>query len=251
MQLGKLPVLNAGLAAFTTCLFLGACVGTTRIEVKDRDVVVPSLRIVWQKSELWEPVDEPSSARRGLRVELDLSAGRGRSSQDLAAGQAPIKFNGASFVGPQTIDQRFDFFFVGLAAGTSFFPGDGAVGFEALVGGGYSALDLRLDSGSQRVKDELSSVGVTVALGILWRARPRTTVQGRWTAFTALDEPSGVTAVELVATQAVGRHVKLRGGYAQWEVEANSGSDIEIEFSGPLLGFELDFRSSKRGHSTF
>ncbi len=242
MQLGKLLVLNAGLAAFATCLFLGACVSTTPIEVKDRDVVVPSLRIVWQKSELWEPVGEPSSMRRGRRVELDLSAGRGRSSQDLAAGQEPIVFNGASFLGPQTIEQRFDFLFASLAAGRSFFPGDGAVGFEVLVGGGYSALDLRLDSGSQRVKDELSSVGVTVAVGILWRARPRTTVQGRLTKFTApFDEPSEVTAVELVAMQAVGRHVKLRGGYAQWEVEADSGSDIGIEFSGPLLGFELDF----------
>ncbi len=241
MQLGKLPVLNAGLAAFATCLSLGACVSTTPIEVKDRDVVVPSLRIVWHKSELWEPVDESSSMRRGLRVELDLSAGRGRSSQDLAVGQEPIEFNGVSFLGPQTIEQRFDFFLASLTAGSHFFPGDGAVGFEALVGGGYSALDLRLDSGSQRVKDELSSVGVTVALGILWHARPRTTVQGRLTEFTALDELSGVTAVELVATQAVGRRVKLRGGYAQWEVEADSGSDIEIEFSGPLLGFELDF----------
>lgn len=242
MQLGKLPVLNAGLAAFATCLFLGACVSATTIEVKDRDVVVPSLRIAWHKSEPWEPVQEPSSVRDGLRVELDLSAGRGRSSQDLAAGQEPIVFNGASFLGPQTIDQRFDFFFASLAAGRSFFPRDGAVGFDVLIGGGYSALDLRLDSGSQRVKDELSSVGVTVALGILWRARPRTTVQGRLTKFTApFDEPSEVTAVELVATQAVGRHVKLRGGYAQWEVEADSGSDIEIEFSGPLVGFKLDF----------
>lgn len=241
MQLGKLPVLNAGLAAFAICLFLGACVSSTPIEVKDRDVVVPSLRIAWQKSELWEPVHEPSSVRRGLRVELDLSAGRGRSSQDLAAGQQPIEFNGASFLGPQTLEQRFDFFFASLTAGWRFFPGDGAVGVETLVGGGYSALDLTLDSGSQRVKDELSSVGVTAALGILWRTRPRTTVQGRLTEFTALDELSGVTAVELVATQTVGRHVKLRGGYAQWEVEADSGSDIEIEFSGPLLGFELDF----------
>ena len=181
---------------------------------------IPSLRIAWHKSEPWEPVDEPSSMRSGLRVELDLSTGRGRSSQDLAAGQEPIEFNGASFLGPQTIEQRFDFFFASLTAGPRSFFGDGAVGFEALIGGGYSALDLRLDSGSQRVKDELSSVGVTVALGILWRARPRTTVQGRYTGFTALDELSGVTAVELVATQAVGRHVKLRGGYAEWEVEA-------------------------------
>ncbi len=231
-------------APSVACLLLVACAGTstapTPIEATDRDVLIPSVRVAWQASRSVEPVAEPSSVRDGLAVELDLSARRGRDSQDLAAGQEPIEFNGATFPAPQTIEQRFDFVFASLAARLRIFPGNGAVGVEGLLGGGYSALDLRLE-GSQRVTDELSSVGLITGLGILWRAGTRTTLQARFTRLTTLDEPSQVSATELVVTQALARHLKFRGGYARWEIDANSGSDIEVEFSGPVLGLELDF----------
>lgn len=225
-------------------LFLTGCVSSgtspTAIEIKDGDVVIPSVRIAWQTSRSVEPAVEPSSVRDGLAVELDLAAGQGRDSQNLAAGQEPIQFNSTTFFGPQTIEQRFDFLFASLAARFRAFPGGGPVGLEWLIGGGYSTLDLRLE-GNQQVKDDLSSVGFTAGLGILWRAGKRTTLQARLTALATLDEPSQVSAIELVVTQALARHVKFRGGYARWEIEADSGSDIEVEFSGPVLGLELDF----------
>lgn len=225
----------------TAGLLLAACVSSgtppTPIEVTDRDVAIPSLRVAWDTSRS----AEPSSVGEGLTVELDLAAARGRDSQGLAAGQDPIVFNGVTFSGPQTIGQRFDFFFTSLAARWRFFFGESRVGVETLIGGGYSALDLRLDSGSQRVKDELSSVGVTAGFGVLWRAGKHTTLQARFTSLATFDEPSQVSATELVVTQALARHVKFRGGYARWEIEADNGSDIEVKFAGPVLGLELDF----------
>lgn len=242
---GRFSRIARAVVAHAVCaigLFLTACIsvstsGPTPVEVNDRDVTVPSLRIAWQESRSVES----STVRDGLAVELDLAAGRGRDSQGLAVGENPIQFNGATFSAPQTIAQRFDFFFASLAARWRFFFGDNPVGVEVLTGGGYSALDLKLDSGSQQVKDELSSVGVTAGFGILWRAGARTTLQARLTSLVTFDEPSQVSAVELVVTQALGRHVKFRGGYSRFQIEADSGSDIEVEFSGPLVGLELDF----------
>ncbi len=111
---------------------------------------------------------------------------------------------------------------------------------EGLLGGGYSALDLRLE-GSQQVKDKLSSVGLTAGVGVLWRAGTHTTLHARLTSLTTFDEPSQISAIDLAVTQALARHLKIRGGYARWEIQADSGSDIEIEVSGPILGLELDF----------
>ena len=120
---------------------------------------------------------------------------------------------------------------------------EGAFGIEALGGVGYADLDFTVRSATQRANEDLSSVGLAVGLGALWRLRPGTSLQGRVTAFGGGDV-SSADRVELFLVQALGRNAAVRAGYASWKIKFDRGdavSKVEVNFSGPALGLDVMF----------
>ena len=223
---------------------LGACSGmpATTIQATDHGVVIPSLRVGWTLS---RSTEAPSTPHDGHGIELGVTGGRGSDSQSLVAGQQPVQFGGVTFFAPQTLQYEFDFTFYDVSYRWRRFPAGSSVGFEVLAGAGYAKLDLTASSPTRQAAESLSSVGVTTAVGLIWRMLPSTSLHARlggyWSG--ASNDVVQSDRVELHVAQALGRNAVVRAGYARWRAETDrtGASNLEIEFSGPTLGLEFQF----------
>lgn len=242
MELSKLRFL-----ALLGALGLGGCFTFTpppsTIQASDDGVFQPVGRLSKSLSGLQGPPSEPQS---GQAIELGITRGSGNGSQSLGSNR--IVFASQTFTAPQQMRYEFDFTYVDMAyRWRQFFGETRAFGVEALTGLGFASLDFSAGSATRRAKEEMSSTGLAVGLGALWRLRPGTSVQLRGSSFYSGDD-NGVTRakrLELHLVQALGHHAALRAGYASWDIESKrrngSLSPVKVEFSGPTLGLEVMF----------
>ena len=212
----------------------------TAIQASDNGVFQPVARL---SANLSRQQGSPSDPQSGHAIELGFTKAGGEGSQTLGSGQQPVVFGGRSFPPPQQLRYEFDFTYVDVSYRWRKFLGD-TFGIEALGGVGYADLDFTVRSPTQRANEDLSSVGLALGVGALWRLRPGTSIQGRVTAFGSGDAVTSARRLELFLVQALGRHAAVRAGYSSWKVESDRGdgvSKLEVEFSGPALGLDVMF----------
>jgi hypothetical protein len=224
---------------------LAGCLATTPIQVSDHNTFLPSARVSFQRSA--DP-ETPSRPHDGTAFELGVTGNRGRGGQPLAAGQPDVVLGGQTFTGPLQLTNKFDFrYYEGVFRFRKFF--NDALGVEALIGLGYTTLDVTVSAPGLRATENRDMGGFVVGLGGVWRVLPSTSLQARGTVFSSFDaiffptEPMTNTRVDIHLVQALGRNAALRAGWTEWRLssENSPSSDFKATFSGPALGLELMF----------
>lgn len=228
-------------------LSLAGC-ASSPIEMKDRKAGTPSLRLAVS---LDDDKTAPSTYRSGSAIEIGFAKVHANGDQTLAAGQEPVLINGVTFAAPTTIHNNLNFNYTSMAYRWRKFPDDSKLGFEFFGGIGRASLDMDLTSGAQSASGKYLNAGLHYGAAAIWRARPTTTLQLRWSGFDspsnflALDEGvSGLGRYELLLTQALGEHAELRAGFSKWQVNGAAGpvdSQFDVTFSGPEVELGFNF----------
>jgi len=216
---------------------------TTTIDISDRGAFPPSLRVGWNISKVPGAPSDPQSSHG---IEIGAMRTSGDDTQDLATGQSPVIFGGRTFNTAQTLRHETDLTYYDVTYRFRRFFGDGSFGIEALAGLAQAILDLTVSSATQRASESLSTTGFQLGVGGIWRLRPGTSLQARYTRFGSSKyyEDTTVSSVEFSAAQALGHNLVVRGGYAYTKVyseRVDFFSDIKVKLSGPTLRLELQF----------
>jgi len=225
-----------------TAFSLEGCLSTTRIDAEDNRVFLPSVRGSVNLTESKEP---PSQPRNGHALEFEATRARGSDSQSLTAGQSPVILNNTTFSAPQQLRNDFDFRFASASWRWRKFFADRSLGLETFAGLGYAWLDLSVASLTQQASEHFSTLGPQGGIGLIWRLRPGTSLQGRIAGFVSpTDGVNRAVRGEVFLVKSLGENATARAGYAGWEAKGHalsSISDFRLRFSGPALGLELDF----------
>jgi hypothetical protein len=184
----------------------------------------------------------PSDPHTGHAVEFGFTRGRGSSSQELPSNY--VSFGGKRFAGPDTLTSDFTHTYLDMAYRFRLVDQRTGLGFEVLTGIAVAEFELSVASPSQRANETLSSPGMQLGTGVLWRARPGTSVHARGAWFRSVDdtEVSHASRYDLFLMQSLGRNAALRAGYAWWSLDSDRGdtiSPIKVQFRGPTLGLEI------------
>jgi hypothetical protein len=229
---------SAALLAATLAGCLGAA--STTIDVDDRSVFIPSVRVSVPLSTQQEP---PSQPQTGHAIELGYTQAKGSSSQSLSPGQQPVRFGGQSFNSPRDLQYDFNYGYAEVQYRyRKFFGQHQNFGIQAHGGLVNSRLKLLVSSPGQNARSDLDSAGISGGAGVIWKFRPTTNLQSRYSVFET-DKTRG-SRVELFAMQALGGNAALRAGYTWWYIRADTNSpdsDIAVRFRGPAVALEAMF----------
>ena len=242
MNLSYIGVLGA-LVGLTLAGCGTTAIPTTTIDISDRGAFQPSLRVGWNISKVPGAPSDPQSSHG---IEIGAMRTSGDDTQDLATGQSPVIFGGTTFNPAQTLRHETDLRYYDVTYRFHRFFGDGSFGIEALAGLAQAILDLTVSSATQRASESLSTTGFQFGVGGIWRLRPGTSLQARYTWFGSSKyyEDTTVSSLEFSAAQALGHNLVVRGGYAYTKVyseRVDFFSDIKVKLSGPTLRLELQF----------
>jgi len=242
VNLSNISVLGA-LVGLTLAGCGTTAIPTTTIDISDRGAFQPSLRVGWNISKVPGAPSDPQSSHG---IEIGAMRTSGDDTQDLATGQSPVIFGGTTFNPAQTLRHETDLTYYEVTYRFRRFFGDGSFGIEALAGLAQAILDLTVSSATQRASESLSTTGFQFGVGGIWRLRPGTSLQARYTWFGSSKyyEDTTVSSVEFSAAQALGHNLVVRGGYAYTKVyseRVDFFSDIKVKLSGPTLRLELQF----------
>ncbi len=235
--------MHARLAFILLAAALAGCGSTgTGLEATGRGTV-PSGRISFDLARD-ASTPAPSDPHPGAAIELGYARGRVSGTQDLSNGQTSTVGN-QTFTGPLRLTNEADMqFFDALFRGRAFTQ-SGFLGGEALIGLSHGSMNYTTSAPGQRGTDKVGTMGATVGLGGILRFRPGTSMQARYTWFTAGGwfTETNARRFDISFVQALGRNVMLRAGYASWQFSSdeNSGSKLNAHLSGPTLGLELGF----------
>jgi hypothetical protein len=235
----SIPILLLAGAALSG---LGGCSSTTRIEARDGNVVLPTLRASFN---FGPSAQAPSNPRDGHAVELEGFHAKGSDGQTLQTGALPVVLGGQTFTPPAQLNHDFRFNYADVAWRWRKFFGGGAVGMDVTAGMGFTELDLRTRSASAQAARTYSTNGPQAGVGLVWRIQPGTSLQVRIVEYASSDEGADrLRRGEVVIAQALGPYISGRLGWASWDVRGqiiNGDSDFRVRFSGPTLGLQLDF----------
>lgn len=228
-------------------VMLAAACGTNpppseSIEIDDRAAFQPVLRGSVSLGRQRGPASDPQS---GHAVEFGGTRVKGESDQEVRPG-GYTSIGGSNFLGPTTLTNEFELRQFEIAYRFRAIDRDNGVGIDLLAGPALYQLDVAVNGQGRRVSEDLTSVGLQLGLGTLWRIRQGTSVHLRGFYFYSADDAAVTRAARLEAyfSQALMRNLALRGGYAGWNLKSDRGgatSPINVEFRGPVLGLEVLF----------
>jgi hypothetical protein len=209
-------------------VLLGAAGCVTDLDVKDRDVLFPTLRVSKGFAKRWY-------------IDLTVDYGEGSDSEQVTSA-GPIEFGGSTF-SAGAVDVDFSLLATMLAARANFRPSeqwDLNVFFGAVV----CYTDVTVTNGVQTAHDTTTSIGPLVGgqFGycpherIQLYARPFLSIGG------AHGDYVGLAGVDLGAQFRIAGPVRALAGWRLWQYEEQrSMSDLECEYSGPFLGLSFEF----------
>ena len=232
----------AALAAFAGCAPLD--LPSSEANLRNERVLMPTLRVAIPLGTEGERGPEP---RSGAAFELSGAYARGSATQTLSGG-SPILLGGAAFNPPASVGYEFGLTHLqGAWRARGFFGESRTFGGELLFGFGFDQLSLDATSGALRASEDISRGGLVLGVGALWRPRPGTSLQARWTLFEGtsdFEDTHPSQRIELAAVQALGQNMALRAGWSWWQYRTGRGrerSAIDLRVSGPALGLDLLF----------
>jgi hypothetical protein len=230
-------------AALSGCVSLDS----REISITDRSAFTPSARLSIDLGRA--SVEAPAVPHTGHALEFALSGTSGEDVQNLGPGEPPVRLANQSFSAPAELRHEYDWSFAEFAYRYRKFFGSGAFGIEAQGGIARAQLNLTTSSATQRASDKIDDYGPVGGFGIVWKIRPTTSLQSRYSVFVSTDDESDfdVERLDIYIAQSLGRNVALRAGWSSWRVEIDRflsfgfDSEIRARFSGFALGLDLMF----------
>lgn len=224
-------------------LLLASCAPeSTSIRGEERGSFIPMVRIRQSLDGLPPSPPESSEMRARSMFEFDLAYGHGKSDQSIDAGE-DVDFAGTQILGPADVDSEYDL--TTLRARVTLGFDVGAFRFDGTTGLGANHFALRVSSGALEDHDHTTSLGLLLGLRGAAMLAP-------WSEFyVTLEEclgggsgdPVEVSMIEVGVTFTppdLGAGLVL--GWRRWRyLEERSGSDINLELSGLMLGVEMRF----------
>lgn len=223
---------------------IGGCgMVSTRIEAEDNKVFTPALRASFNFNEGKQAASEPQT---GHAIEFDITRARGSGSQFLDTSQPPLSLNNTTFAGPLQLRSDFDFSFAHTSWRWRKFFNERSLGLEVLAGAGRSSLGLQVSSSAQQASEHFVTWGPQGGAGLIWRFSPRSSLQGRVTAFFSSnhDGVDNFFRSEIFYAKSFNENLAMRVGYAESEVRGQGRpghSDFKLRFSGPVVALDLNF----------
>jgi hypothetical protein len=231
------------LAAPLLLLMLASCAPeSTSIRGKERGAFIPMVRLR-QSLDGKSPSPPDSHEMRGRSMfEFDIAYGHGESDQTIDAGE-DVDFAGTQIFGPAKVDSEYDL--AAVRARVTFGADFGTFRFEGTTGLGANHFDLRVSSGALEDRDHTTSLGFL--LGLRGAAMPTPWSEFYVTVEEFLGAGSGdpveVSMVEVGVTLTppdLGAGLVL--GWRRWRyLEERSGSDVNLQLSGLMLGVEVRY----------
>ncbi|HEU4339182.1 MAG TPA: hypothetical protein VFS19_03865 [Planctomycetota bacterium] len=182
-------------------------------------------------------------ARSSLAVELDFASVRGKSSQDVPAGENP-EFDGTTFPGPTRLRSELS-----LIKSTAVMRGGLHLGWnlwlEARLGAGAVYRSMEISSESRKEHDSRWSGGMEIGAGVHWYPLSWGGVfaefSGCETSGSGTELSTDVSDIGVIVSPR--RGVEFTGSWRRWTYleSPTFGSDIEYELKGPMLGLKLVF----------
>lgn len=232
-----------------TCLIVAGCSNPpTAVSLSDSGVFVPSARLSVDIGR--GKTERPAEMHDGVAFELAFSRGKPHGEQTLEAGQSPVRLGGETFNAPQQLTAHLDFNFVEMAIRSRHFPDAGRFGYDLFAGLGFLNGHLALGSATQSAKAGFSSNGLLLGGGVLWRLRPSTSAEARFTGFISIngERVSQGSHIDLSVAQVLTKNIALRAGYTYWTFSIERGalnldnnSALRARFSGPGAALEAMF----------
>jgi len=233
---------SASLLAVLGATVLAACAAgpaSNDFDFEDH-AFIPSVRV---SGNISSDRSSPSEPQDGHAIEFGLTGMRG---SDSVSSDKPLTYGGETFA-PQELRGEFDARSVELAYRyRAFFGRSQAFGIELLGGAGYTELGLTISGAAQRASRNFSNSGLVGAFGVIWRFRPATSLQGRYSIF----DSGGIEGYrfDLYVAQALTRNALVRVGFTDWQlgvegdqIPPSAPPSIGVRSSGPSLGFDFAY----------
>jgi hypothetical protein len=266
---------NTGSISWRSLLVLAALVevscvsgsGRRRVDIDDRDrsVFFPTLRASWSpilalsdryERRRWDEAPPPDTeearalqetavARPTFAIDFQLGDSSAASHQDVG-GNDTVRFEDLDFNGPDRLRLNYDMI-------SSSIGGRGGVllveqlRLEGMLGLGVNYMDLKLSSpAGKEDRDSTSSLGPQQGLRAAWRPVRFFSAYAQGSSFTGLGFETGGDFVSILSGE-LGlalnpvRHLGIFWAW-RWQryVQERKGSDVELDFSGPVLGLVLE-----------
>lgn len=208
---------------------------STVIKGEDKNVLFPSFRM--SNNFL------PSTSKKIFGLDFAASRGYGRSSQKLDASDH-VDLGYTDFKGPATVKSKYEISTLSAAVRWGFSVAE-RVKFEWIGGYGATVMDIELTSGSLFEDEYHETYGPILGTEISVKLLSSLQLYARWrqTGSGMIYSEATLSEYELGTSVHIMSHLSLFGGYRTWvyEWDNNSGSDIELELSGPVAGILLTF----------
>ena len=228
---------RSGLAIALLSIAATGCVSRD-IELEDRDTFFPSVRAtIWNGERSKTDVVD-------YALEIDAAYGYGEDRQMLGVGEN-ITFDGTTFLGPQTTRSLLHLTTGSAAFRMDFRSPEGPVRFGGamLVGAGFTNVNLELRGNGVSERDEFADFGPIVGGQFHLLPAPWLEFHLRTTAQLGFsDDPSALVSWEAGAEFQPNPAVGIFLGWRWWNYDKEiSGSDIDVELSGPTAGLHFEF----------
>jgi len=209
------------------------------IEGRDEEVFVPGLRARFRLDEGKGPEADAADGS-GHFLEVAVLGGSGEDSQRIDATQT-IEFGGESFSGPADVSSGFDLS-IGHVAWARRIAAERWLALTGLAGLGFARSDVELASGAVRASEDDFAVNAVLGGGLAVPLSRRFEIafdlEGTLVPIDDVQFWSAELGVRVRATD----HLGFFGGWRTIHYErVRSGSDLDLEASGPALALELAF----------
>jgi hypothetical protein len=226
-------------------VFLAGCYTEVDVDGEDNGVFFPSLRAsvpLGGRPAPREGETDPAAVDSGNRLEFELTGTSGSDTQTLNAGDV-IHFEGSSFFGPGDVAVDWDLYTASALVRLRW-EAVRTLWLDGLTGLAATYVDTEVARGAETARDSDFTLGPEFGFRATWQPHQVVGVYGQALLYWGFgsEGPASMGTAELGATARVsGVTTFLLGWRWQSYNQDRSGSDLNLDMSGPLLGVSFDF----------
>jgi len=225
-------------------LSVGCAADNETIRAEDSDTLFAGANISWEIDET--PPSGEKESRTRTSAELQVSGSRSSAEQSLAAGQS-LEIGGTLFFGPTDIDIDLDMLRVLVDVRRSW-RDKHRLGFDALIGLGYSRVDVTLETSGLRGSDSFKGLGPLLGAALVYEPASwlKLVAEGSLnpTLVADMEDWVDINTLDLGLSWRLHEHASLRTSWRRIRYKADEGqlgSDLDLTLSGPALVLDLSW----------
>jgi len=188
-------------------------------------------------------------------IDMGFSYARSKHKQDRDPGDQPVNFGGQSFMetggtNDGDIEWTSNIQLAHIGYRPRWWIANSNFALEGVIGLGWAGLGIKgVSSSGKSAAERMSSTGIVLGLGGIWRFAQATSLQVRWLGFGSGDD-EGVSSAgrfDIAVAHSVSKNVLVRGGFgvvSAYSARENADDNIiksPIRASGGGLFLGVDF----------